>query len=166
VLGEALAFNQKLVKDARVYRYPLWDAEGDGVDLTWHVPIDNENIPRRGDCYPVYEVPAGKLVLLDHFVWWPSGECSTDTIAGGSLGRVTLDGGYHITLNAAARCQHAQHVSLARPVPYFAGEWIGVCPHLLGQAEPCAFRITIRFREVPAPAGARAGRIDVLPPTP
>jgi hypothetical protein len=163
MLSESLAFNRKLVKDAVLYRYPLWDADGDGVDMTCYVEIDNEKIPRRGDCYPVYEVPEGKLVLLDQFAWWPSGEASTETIAGGSIGRVTLEGGYHITLNAAARSLHTQHVTLARPVPYFAGEWIGMCPHLEGRLEPCAFRITLRFRECPTPPGAVAGRRESLP---
>ena len=163
MLNEDLKFNQKLITDWVLYRYPLFDQEGDGIDLTWCVIIDNERIERRGDSYPVYEVPEGKMALLDEFVWCPAW-ASEETVVGGSVGRVTLEGQYHITINAAAHSMQTFHLSLRRPIPYFAGEWIGACPHLIGKAERSAFRMTMRFREVPMPKNARAGKLEGMAP--
>jgi hypothetical protein len=162
MLNEDIEFNRKLITDWMLYRYRLLDQEGEGIDLTWCVVIDNEQIERKGDNYPVYEVPEGKMVLLDEFVWCPAW-ASPETVVGGSVGRVTLDGRYHITINAGCRSMEVLHVPLKRPIPYFAGEWIGACPHLIGKAERSAFRMTMRFREIPMPKNAKAGKLEGMP---
>ena len=69
MLSEELRFNQKLVHHSALYRYPLLQGKGEGIDMTWCVIIDNKAIERKGDNYPVYEVPQGRMVLLDEFVW-------------------------------------------------------------------------------------------------
>jgi hypothetical protein len=159
MLTPDLEFNQKLVVHSTVYRYQLWEQPGDGIDMTWCIILDDEKIPRKGDNFPVYEVPPGKLVLLDEFVFCPAW-ASSKTIIAGSIGRISCSGQYHITLNAGAHSCEINHVSLWRPIAYFGGEWIGVCPHLLGKRERAAFRMTLRFREVPLPKDAAPGKIN------
>ncbi|HUT74896.1 MAG TPA: hypothetical protein VM221_08720 [Armatimonadota bacterium] len=159
MLTPDLEFNRSLTRDLTLYRYPLLDEEGEGVDLTWYAEV-SVHLPRRGDTYPVYEVPAGKVVLLDEFVFWC--HAAPHAICGGSIGRVTLDGGYQITINAAAAGGEANHYVPARPIVYFPGEWIAVCPHHLGELSDVPFRLTARFREKPAPPGAVAGRQERL----
>jgi hypothetical protein len=158
MLSDDLEFNRRLAVHSCLYRYPLWEEDGEGVDMTWCVVLDDEEIERKGDSFPVYEIPEGRLALLDEFVWSMSGG-TDETVVGGSVGRVTLDGHYHITINAAARSLETLHLPLKRPIPYFAGEWIGVCTHLLGDAHRSSFRITLRFREYPMPARARPGKM-------
>jgi len=119
------------------------------------------NLKLTHHLYPIYEVPEGKMMLLDEFVWGHSWS-SRDTTVGGSVGRVTVDGEYHITINAASRSLETMHVPLRRPIPYFSGEWIAACPHLLGKAERSAFRLTLRLREIAMPDSAHAGRMDEL----
>ena len=157
MLTKELAFNQGLINEISIYRYPLMEQEGEGVDLTWCVAIDNDKIERKGDNYPIYEVPSGRIVLLDECVWFP-GWASQETIVNGSIGRVTTTGQYHITLNASARGQETFHLSMRRPISYFRGEWIAACPHLLGKKERTAFRMTMRFRELPEPKNAKRGK--------
>lgn len=161
MLTNELVFNKDLINEISVYRYPLMEQEGDGVDLTWCVAIDNDKIERKGDNYPIYEVPSATIVLLDEFVWFP-GWASPETIVTGSIGRVTTAGQYHITLNAAARSLETFHLSMRRPIPYFSGEWIAACPHLLGKKERTAFRMTMRFRELPEPKNAGRGKFTSL----
>ena len=49
MLSDELAFNLKLTQHLALYRYPLWDEDGDGIDMTWCVFIDDDAIERRGD---------------------------------------------------------------------------------------------------------------------
>ena len=161
MLSANLEFNRKLIGEICLYRYPLMEQEGDGVDLTWCVIIDDNKIERKGDDYPIYEVPSGKIVLLDEFVWCPV-STSVETFVGGSVGRITTEGQYHITLNVVSRSLETPHMSLRRPIPYFSGEWIAACPHLLGKKERSAFRMTMRFRELLAPKNARIGEVMSL----
>ena len=157
MLTEELKFNQKLINDISIYRYPLMEQKGDGVELTWCVVIEDGKIERKGDNYPVYEVPSGRIVLLDECVWCPAW-ASKETVVGGSIGRITINGKYHIILNVAACSLETFYLSMRRPIPYFSEEWIAACPHLLGKKERVAFRMTMRFRELPAPKNAKSGK--------
>ncbi|MDA1280693.1 MAG: hypothetical protein O3B95_11780, partial [Chloroflexi bacterium] len=106
---------------------------------------------RRGDSFPVYEVPHGKMVWLSDWSFNSGGPLDHSVSAGGSLGRITTESAYIYVLNCSVSGGEMEIYSPSRPIRYLPGEWIATCFHHMGDAVDLLVRATFRFIEVPSP---------------
>jgi len=149
MLSEGLLFNLRSIRSYTMYEC-LVDENSLEKEVSFHVNL-GPSTERRGDSFPVYEVPSDKMVWLSDWSfnggWLPTQQLSL----GGSLGRITTSGQYVYVLNCAVYSAEMQIYSPARPIRYLPGEWIAVCFHHMGLPLDIQMRATFRFTEVPAP---------------
>lgn len=149
MLNNNLSFNYRLIRSFTEYRCEV-DADTVEKEISFHV-AHGPSIARKGDVFPVYEIPAGKMIWLSDWSFNTGGPLDIATSIGGSLGRVTQDLQYSYVLNCAVSAGEMKIYSPARPVRYIAGEWLAVCFHHHGAPIDLNVRATFRFSEVPAP---------------
>ena len=149
-LNEYNAFNRKQIQSYTSYESVV-NPELTEREISFHVSIDDK-IPRQGDIFPVYRIPAGKMAWLSDWSLNISAKRGlTGKGAGGSLGRITAEGRYVYVLNCAAGTNEMQVYSPSQPVRYLPEQWMAICFHQLSSEGPLACRATFRFTEVPAP---------------
>ncbi len=152
MLTPNLDFNYRSIRSFTSYGCTLADGTVER-ELSFHVNL-GPSTQRRGDVFPVWETPAGRMSLLSNWSF-NGGHVLTRRLAiGGSLGRVTAEGKYVYVLNCAVFSGEMQPWSVARPVRYLPGEWIAVCFHHTGLPLDIQVRGTFRLVEVPAPEEA------------
>lgn len=150
MLTEKLKFNRQLIRSYTLYEC-FADDKTIEKELSFHVLL-SKNIERKGDSFPVYEVPQNKTIWLSDWSFCIGGSPpSFKTFAGGSLGRITRDGNYVYVLNAGTHACNTEIYSPSRPIRYLSGEWIAVCFHHLGELIDISCRATFRFIEVVEP---------------
>ena len=152
MLDERYLFNQRSIRSMTFYSYYV-DEKTTEREMSFHVAL-GPSTERRGDIFPVYEIPKGKMAMLSD--WSFNGEKPVDgrLVIGGSLGRITRESNYSFVLNAAVDAGEMEIYSPAREIRYLPEEWIAVCFHHLGDPIDIRARATFRFIEVPAPEGS------------
>jgi len=149
MLPENLLFNYRSIRSFTGYACEV-DENTVEKEISFHVII-GPSVERRGDVFPVYQVPEGKMVWLSDWSFNTGGPLHRETSIGGSLGRITTDGRYVYVLNCAVDMGEMEIFSPSRPIRYIAGEWIAVCLHHHGAPHDVPARATFRFTEVTAP---------------
>ena len=144
--------NRDVIESLTIYEC-LTEAGEVEKEISFGVTLSDQ-IEREGDNFPIYRVPANKMVWLSDWSFNVSahGVHYVDHCgAGGSLGRILANGEYVYVLNCAVRSGDMRIFSPARPIRYLADEWISVCFHHLGERVDLACRATFRFTEIDAP---------------
>ena len=121
-------------------------------EISFHVAL-GPSTERRGDVFPVYEVPDGKMVWLSDWSFNSGGPLNRSVSVGGSLGRITTDPEYIYVLNCSVSAGEMEIYSPARSIRYLSGEWLAVCFHHMGDSLDLDVRATFRFTEIPSPEG-------------
>lgn len=149
MLNENLRFNYRSIRSFTRYTCEV-DETTLEKEISFHVAL-GPSTERRGDCFPVYEVPDGKMAWLSDWSFNSGGPLNRKVSAGGSLGRITTDSQYIYVLNCSVSAGEMEIYSPARPIRYLSGEWIAVCLHHMGDPLDLLVRATFRFTEVPSP---------------
>ncbi len=149
MLSDSLLFNFHSIRSYTEYQCVV-DEKTVEKELSFHVNL-GPSTERRGDSFPVYEVPQDKMVWLSDWSFNGGWIVTRQLSMGGSLGRITTTGEYVYVLNCAVYSGEMQIYSPARPIRYLSGEWIAVCFHHMGLPLDVQVRATFRFTEVPAP---------------
>lgn len=157
MLSEDLEFNLRSIRSYTLYECVVNEQMVE-KEVSFHVDI-GPHTERKGDSYPVYQVPEGKMAWLSDWSfnggWLPTKQLSI----GGSLGRISREGHYVYVLNAAVFSGEMEVYSPSRPIRYLPGEWIAVCFHHMGLPLDVQVRATFRFVEVPAPEAEMVTRV-------
>ena len=154
-------FNRERIRSYTAYECRV-DEQTVERELSFHAHLSAENpraFPkdlddeRRGDVYPVIQVPADRMVWLSDWSFNAGSWYLLDRAVaiGGSLGRITPEGEYVFVLNCAVRGGEMEMYAPARPIRYLAGEWIAFCFHHIGEPLHCQIRASMRFTEGNAP---------------
>lgn len=149
MLNESLEFNYRSIRSFTSYSCEVDETTVEN-EISFHVSL-GPSTERRGDCFPVYEVPEGKMVWLSDWSFNSGGPLNEAVSVGGSLGRITRESHYVYVLNCSVLAGEMEIYSPARPIRYLPGEWIAVCFHHMGEPLDLAVRATFRFTEVPSP---------------
>ena len=166
MLNENLEFNYRSIRSFASYTCKV-DETTLEKEIAFHVDL-GPSTERKGDSFPVYEVPDGKMVWLSDWSFNSGGPLNRAVSVGGSLGRITPDSydlpvkeidfrgnqifyGPGIVLNCAISAGETEMYSPARPIRYVSGEWLSVCFHHMGEPLDVGVRATFRFTEVPSP---------------
>ena len=149
MLNEGLLFNYRSIRSFTSYACEV-DENTVEREISFHVAL-GPSAERRGDCFPVYEIPAGKMAWLSDWSFNSSGPLNRALSVGGSLGRITPDSRYVYVLNCSVSAGEMQIYSPARPIRYLPGEWLAVCFHHMGAPLDIPVRATFRLTEVPSP---------------
>jgi len=152
MLSENLQFNYHSIRSFTSYTCEV-DETTVEKEISFHVSL-GPSTERRGDCFPVYEVPAGKMAWLSDWSFNSGGPLNRALSVGGSLGRITPDSKYIYVLNCSVSAGEMQIYSPARPIRYLPGEWLAVCLHHMGEPVDIPVRATFRLTEVPSPKGS------------
>ena len=149
MLNENFEFNHRSIRSFTSYACEI---DGDTLEkeISCHVAL-GPSTERRGDSFPVYEVPDGKMVWLSDWSFNSGGPLDRSVSAGGSLGRITTESEYIYVLNCSVSGGEMEIYSPARPIRYLPGEWISICLHHMGGPVDLLVRATFRFTEVPSP---------------
>ena len=157
MLNENLTFNYRSIRSFTSYACEV-DETTVEKEVSFHVNL-GPSTERRGDCFPVYEVPMGKMVWLSDWSFNSGGPLNQALSVGGSLGRITPNSQYIFVLNCSVSAGEMQIYSPARPIRYLAGEWLAVCFHHMGEPLDIAVRATFRFTEVASPKDTFTTRV-------
>lgn len=123
-------------------------------EISFHVDL-GPSTERRGDVFPVYEVPDDKMVWLSDWSLNSGGPLNRAVSVGGSLGRVARDSTYIYVLNCSVSAGEMEIYSPARPIRYLGGEWLAVCLHHMGKPLDLQVRATFRLTEVTSPGALK-----------
>jgi hypothetical protein len=145
-------YNYRTLRSFTSYACDLGDGRIER-DISFHVDL-GPSTERRGDVFPVWETPTGRMSLLSDWSFNGGHVLTRQVVIGGSLGRITAAGQYIYVLNCAVFSGEMQPWSVARPVRYLPGQWIAVCFHHTGLLVDTQVRATFRLVEVPAPEAA------------
>ena len=152
MLSDNLLFNYRSIRSYTCYACEV-DEDTVEKEVSFHVDL-GPSTERKGDCFPVCEVPDGKMLWLSDWSFNTGGPLNRALSVGGSLGRITPDSRYIYVLNCSVSAGEMRIFSPARPVRYVPGEWIAVCFHHMGAQLDLPVRATFRFTEVPSPKDA------------
>lgn len=152
MLNDELQFNYRSMRSFTAYTCEV-DETTLEKEISFHVAL-GPSTERKGDCFPVYEVPAGRMAWLSDWSFNSGGPLNRAVSVGGSLGRITTSSEYMYVLNCSVSAGEMEIYSPARPIRYPPGEWIAVCLHHMGAPLDLAVRATFRFTEVPSPKDA------------
>lgn len=148
MLNDNFLFNYKSIRSFTSYCCVV-DDDTVEKEISFHVDL-GPSTERKGDVFPVYETPRGKMVWLSDWSFNGGWILTRELAIGGSLGRITCDNNYIYVLNCAVFSGEMEIYSPARPIRYLPGEWIAVCFHQIGKLMDIQMRATFRFTEVPA----------------
>lgn len=159
MLNENLEFNHKSIRSFTEYACHVNDDTLE-KEISFHV-IVGPSTQRRGDSFPVYQIPESRMAWLSDWSLNSGGPLNPVVSVGGSLGRITTNSQYTYVLNCSVSGGEMKVFSPARPVRYLPGEWIAVCLHHMGEAVDLLVRATFRFTEIPSPKNAlKTGVLD------
>ena len=145
-------YNHRTIRSFTSYACDL----GDGTverELSFHVDLGPAT-ERRGDVFPVWETPPGRMSLLSDWSFNGGHVLTRQVVIGGSLGRLAAEGHYSYVLNCTVFSGEMQPWTLTRPVRYLPAQWLAVCFHHTGLPLDLSIRATFRLVEVPAPEEA------------
>ena len=148
MLNEGLFFNYRSIRSFTTYACEV-DEDTVEREISFSV-IVGPSVERKGDVFPVYRVPPGKMIWLSDWSFNTGGPLNRETSIGGSLGRITADGRYVYVLNCAVDMGEMEIFSPSRSIRYITGEWFAVCFHHHGAPNDVSCRATFRFTEVTA----------------
>jgi hypothetical protein len=149
VLREDYLFNYRTIKSYTNYACTTPDGAVER-EVSFHVDL-GPSTERKGDVFPVYQVPTGKMACLSDWSFNGGWLLTRELAIGGSLGRITAQNDYIYVLNCAVYSGEMEVYSPSRPIRYLPGEWIAVCFHQIGKPLDIQMRATFRFTETPAP---------------
>lgn len=149
MLNSDLEFNYRSIRSFTSYACEV-DQTTLEKEISFHVVL-GPLTERRADCFPVYEVPEGKMVWLSDWSFNTGGPVNLAISVGGSLGRITTTSQYIYVLNCSVSAGEMEIYSPARPIRYLPGEWLAVCWHHMGDPLDLCVRGTFRLIEVPCP---------------
>ena len=149
MLTDNLEFNYRSIRSFTKYTCEV-DETILEKEISFHVAI-GPSTERRGDPFPVYKVPDGKMVWLSDWSFNSGGPLNRSVSIGGSLGRITSGLEYIYVLNCSVSAGEMEIYSPARPIRYLSGEWLAVCFHHMGAPLDLLVRATFRFTEIPSP---------------
>jgi len=149
MLDENLQFNYRSIRSFISYTCVV-DEKTREKEISFHVDL-GPSTERKGDCFPVYKVPEGRMVWLSDWSFNSGGPLNRKVSVGGSLGRITAKSQYVYVLNCSVSAGEMEIYSPARPIRYLSREWIAVCFHHMGDPLDLAVRATFRFVEVSGP---------------
>ena len=149
MLNDNLKFNYRSIRSFTSYTCEV-DETTLEKEVSFHVAL-GPSTERKGDCFPVYEVPEGTMVWLSDWSFNSGGPLNRAASVGGSLGRITTDSQYIYVLNCSVSAGEMEVYSPARAIRYLPGEWLAVCFHHMGAPLDLVVRATFRFAEIPSP---------------
>ena len=149
MLSEDLLFNYRSIGTYDSYSCQV-DDETTEKEVSFYVDL-GPSFERRGDAFPVYQVPKDKMVLLSDWSFNIGPIVCPELSVGGSLGRITNSSVYTYVLNCAVFAGEMKIFSPSRSIRYLPSDWIAACFHQLGKQMDVRARATFRFIEVPAP---------------
>jgi len=149
MLKENFLFNYRSIRSFTSYTCQV-DKTTVEKEISFSVEI-GPSTERKGDVFPVYEVPEGSMAWLSDWSFNSGGPLNRAVSVGGSLGRITRESKYIYVLNCSVSAGEMEIYSPARAIRYLPGEWIAVCFHHMGEPLDVAMRATFRFTEVPCP---------------
>ena len=149
MLSENLEFNYRSIRSFTSYACQVDDATVER-EISFHVNLGPSH-ERRGDCFPVHQVPQGRMAWLSDWSFNTGGPLNRAVSVGGSLGRITAESQYIYVLNCSVSAGEMRIFSPSRPIRYLANEWLSVCFHHMGEPLDLPVRATFRFTEVPGP---------------
>ena len=150
MLNDDFRFNYESIRSMTSYNCDL----GDGTierELSFHVDL-GPGTERRGDVFPVFEIPEGRMLLVSDWSFNASEPLSKNLIIGGSIGRISGNSVYTFSLNCGVFAGEMAIYSPARPIRFLAGEWLAVCFHQKGDPFDLKARATFRATETSMPA--------------
>jgi len=149
MLNDDFLFNYRSIRSYTSYACEV-DADTTEREASFHVAL-GPSTERRGDVFPVYEIPADRMAWVSDWSFNSGGPLNTALAIGGSLGRITRESQYVFVLNCSVSAGEMKIFSPARAIRYLPGEWISVCFHHMGAPLDTVIRATFRFVETPAP---------------
>ena len=150
MLNDNLMFNYRSIRSYTRYACEV-DTDTFEKEVSFHVAI-GPSTERKGDNFPVYHVPDGKMLWLSDWTFCANGQFNPATHIGGCLGRITPESQYIYVLNCVVSAGETKLFSPARPIRYLPDEWLAVCFHHTGEPLDLLMRATFRFTEVPCAA--------------
>ena len=87
MLNDNYLFNYKSIRSFTSYECEVDDNTVE-KEISFHVAL-GPSIERKGDVFPVYQVPDGKMVWLSDWSFNSGGPVNPAVSVGGSLGRIT-----------------------------------------------------------------------------
>lgn len=150
-LGSHYEFNYKKIDSFTAYAYQV-DENTVEKEVSFAVAV-GPSYDRRGNVYPVYRVPEGKMIWVSDWSFNSGPVVSDKLTIGGCIGRITKDSRFIYVLMSGVYAGDMKVWSPAKPIRYLPGEWIAVCFHVWGELTDTRARATFRFIEVPADKG-------------
>lgn len=157
MLNDNYLFNYRSIRSFTSYECEVDDNTVE-KEISFHVAL-GPSTERKGDVFPVYQVPSKKMVWLSDWSFNSGGPLNLAVSVGGSLGRITQKSQYIYVLNCSVSAGEMEIYSPARPIRYLSEEWLAVCFHHMGEPLDLLVRATFRFTEVPSPKDAFKAKV-------
>jgi hypothetical protein len=150
-LNKSFAFNYQRIDSFTAYAY---QADDKTVEKYLSFAIDiGPSFECKGNVYPAYRVPKGKMVLVQDWSFDSGPVVSQNTTIGGTIGRITANSRFIYGIMCGIYAGQEKGWNPGTPIRYLPGEWIAVCLQQWGEKVDTRARATFKFVEVPASAG-------------